>query len=411
MAIVLSGGTVIDGNGGTPMNDAAVVIEGEQITQVGPAAHMKVDASAQYIDTTGKTVMPGMVDGHIHICGDPYPDPAYPLKDLPAYAPIRGVAAARKMLEMGFTAGRSMADLNFSGVALNQAIKLGIVPGPRLVAAGEMVVVDASASGGWIPPQSRIPQHRMFTGPDDARRAVRWQLLNGADFIETMIGGPVGTNGPIGLMDTEWTFEEMQAAADEAHRRGKRIGVNCYSDETVITCINAGFDIIEHGCLVTERGLEAMVKAGTFFVPTLCAYHAYIAPDAEQRYPAWRLARGRPVGETLRERFPLYISSGVKFVGGSDGSGPGTGRRPGEGALELQLCVDYGMTPMQAIVANTKMGADCMGFLDKFGTLEPGKLADIVVLDGDPLADITILQERERVSLVMKGGEVFRSNL
>ena len=203
----------------------------------------------------------------------------------------------------------------------------------------------------------------------------------------------------------------MQAAADEAHRRGRRIGVNCYDDETIIACVNAGFDIVEHGCLVTERGLEVMVKAGTFFVPTLCAYHAYIAPDAEQRYPAWRLARGRPVGEALRERFPTYITSGVKFVGGSDGSGPGTGRRPGEGALELQLCVDYGMTPMQAIVSNTKMGADCMGLLEQFGTLEVGKLADLIVVNGDPLADIKILQDRKEIQLVMKGGEVFRSDL
>lgn len=411
MITALTGGTLIDGKGDVPLPDATIVIEDERITQVGPAVSITTAPGANVINVAGKTVMPGMVDGHIHICGDPFPDPAYPFKDLPAYAPIRGVAAARKLLDMGFTAARSMADLNFSGVALKQAIDLGLVAGPRLLAAGEMVIVEASASGGWLPPQARIPHARMFTGPDDARRAVRWQILNGSDFIETMIGGPVGTNGPIGLTETEWTFEEMKATADEAHRRGKRIGVNCYSDDTIIACVNAGFDIIEHGCLVSERGLEAMVKAGTFFVPTLCAYHAYIAPDAEQRYPAWRLARGRPVGETLRERFPLYITSGVKFLGGSDGSGPGTGRRPGEGGLELELCVEYGMTPMQAIVANTKVGADCMGLLDEFGTLETGKLADLVVVDGDPLADITILQQREKIQLVMKGGEVFRSDL
>ena len=411
MITALTGGTLIDGSGGEPLPNATIVIEDDRIVRVGTAAHAPAPPGANVINVAGKWVMPGMVDGHIHICGEPYPNPAYPFKELPAYAPIRGVAAARTLLDMGFTAARSMADLNFSGVALKQAIDLDVVPGPRLLAAGEMVIVEASASGGWIPPQARLPQARMFTGADDARRAVRWQILNGADFVETMIGGPVGTNGPIRLTDTEWTFEEMQAAADEAHRRGRRIGVNCYDDETIIACVNAGFDIVEHGCLVTERGLEVMVKAWTFFVPTLCAYHAYIAPDAERQYPAWRLARGRLVGETLRERFPTYITSGVKFVGGSDGSGPGTGRRPGEGALELQLCVDYGMTPMQAIVSNTKMGADCMGLLEQFGTLEVGKLADLIVVNGDPLADIKILQDRKEIQLVMKGGEVFRSDL
>ena len=267
MITALTGGTLIDGNGGEPLPNATIVIEDDRIVRVGTAADAPAPPGANVIDVAGKWVMPGMVDGHIHICGEPYPNPAHPFKELPAYAPIRGVAAARTLLDMGFTAARSMSDLNFSGVALKQAIDLDVVPGPRLVAAGEMVIVEASASGGWVPPQARLPQARMFTGADDARRAVRWQILNGADFVETMIGGPVGTNGPIRLTDTEWTVDEMQAAADEAHRRGRRIGVNCYDDETIIACVNAGFDIVEHGCLVTERGLEVMVKAGTFFVP------------------------------------------------------------------------------------------------------------------------------------------------
>ncbi len=198
---------------------------------------------------------------------------------------------------------------------------------------------------------------------------------------------------------------------DEAHRQGKLIGANCYSDDSIEMCVVASFDAIEHGCLVTPRGVEAMVKRGTWMVPTLGAYNAYLAPEAEQQYLAWRLAKGRLVAEVLRETFPKYLDMGLKVVGGSDGAGPGVGRRPGEGALELELMVDYGMTPMQAIVANTRLRAEVCGLLDQFGTLEEWESSNIIVVDGDLLADIKVLQKRERIQVVVKGGEVFRSDL
>ena len=176
-------------------------------------------------------------------------------------------------------------------------------------------------------------------------------------------------------------------------------------------CAKAGFDGIEHGCLITEKGLETLVKHDMFICPTLCAYYAYLGPEGEKRYPPWRVQKGRRVEEALRKTWPKYVEMGAKVVGGSDGSGPGIGRRPGDGALEFQLMVDHGMTPMQAIVANTKNGADAMRMLDDLGTLETGKLADLIVVDGDPLADIKILQDRKKLQLVMKGGEIFRSDL
>jgi imidazolonepropionase-like amidohydrolase len=187
-----------------------------------------------------------------------------------------------------------------------------------------------------------------------------------------------------------------------------RIGGNCYSDTSVEMLLRSGFDAIEHGCLITERGIAALVQKQAFIVPTLSAYYAYVAPDAEKRYPAWRIAKGKLIDAALRKMFPKYIEAGVKVAGGSDGSGPGSGRRPGEGAKELELMVQYGMNPMQAIVASTRMGADVMGLLDQFGTVEPGKLADLIVVDGDPLKDIAILQQREKIEMVIKGGEIFR---
>ena len=411
MTIALVGATIIDGNGMRQIPDGTIVINGETIERLGPSAETATPDGAQVINAAGKTVMPGLNDGHIHICGEPYPDSAYPFKDLPAYAPIRGVYAARTLLDMGFTACRGMADAYYSNVALKQAIDLGLVPGPRMLVSGMMMGIVGGGASGWSPPDRYEQNHAMFAGADDGRRAVRVQLLNGADFIETMVGGRVGSNARTLPEDNEWTDAELEAVADEAHHRGVRVGANCYSDETVEACVRAGFDIIEHGCMVTERGIAAMVERGVFMVPTLCAYYAYLAPDAEQHYPNFRLARGRKVAGALRENFPKYVEMGLKVAGGSDGSGPGSGRRPGEGAKELELMVEYGMTPMQAIVANTKVGAEVMGLLDQFGTLEPGKLADLIVVDGDPLQDIAILQQRQKIQLVMKGGEIIRSDL
>ena len=410
MTIVVARANMIDGNGGPPIAASNVIIEGDRIALVGPAARTPVPPGAQVINATGKTVMPGLVDSHIHICGEFAPTPMNPLTSLPSYGAIRGVAAAKRLLDMGFTACRAMGDGLYANVALKQAVDSGLVPGPRMVTAAYMIRVIGNARD-WIPPNIYAPGPGMFTGADAGREEVRTNLLNGADFIETQVAGAVGSSAPTPLDVTEWSMAEMEAVVDEAHRQGKLIGANCYGDDSVERCAKAGFDAIEHGCLVTERGIAAMVEHDMLMIPTLCAYNAYLGEEAEGQYPAWRLAKGRPVATVLRNTFPKYLEMGLKVVGGSDGSGPGVGRRPGEGALELELMVSYGMSPTQAISANTKMGAHAMGMAEDFGTLEAGKLADLIVVDGDPLSDIRILQDRERIQLVMKGGEVVRSDL
>ena len=412
MTIALTSGKLIDGNGGDPVPDTNIIIGGEAIVKVGPAAQTPVPQGAHVISVAGKTVMPGLIDGHIHIVGEFAPDPMDPLTRLPSYAPLRGAAAARKLLDAGFTSCRAMNDANYASIALKHAINHGLVPGPRMLAVGYNLKVVGNVRE-WVPPD--IYRHTLtpgnITGPWEARKAVRMNLLNGADFIELQIAGAVGSNSPTPLERTEWTQEELDAAADEAHRRGVIICADCYVDESVEMCARAGFDGIEHGCLITERGLEILVKHNMYICPTLCAYYAYVGPEGEKHYPPLRVLKGRRMRDAISKMWPKYVEMGVMVVGGSDGSGPGRGRRPGEGALELQLMVDYGMTPMQAIVANTKNGAYAMRMQDRLGTLETGKLADLIVVDGDPLGDIKILQDRKKIQLVMKGGEIIRSDL
>ena len=412
MTIALVGGTLIDGNGGNAVSDTTIIIESDTIRKIGRTAQTPVPPQAQIINVARKTVMPGLIDGHIHIVGEFAPDPMDPFTRLPSYAPLRGAAAARKLLDAGFTSCRAMNDANYASTALKHAIDHGLVPGPRMLAVGYNLKVVGNVRE-WVPPD--IYRHILtpgnITGPWEARQAVRMNLLNGADFIELQIAGAVGSNSPTPLERTEWTQEELDAAADEAHHRGVMICADCYVDESVEMCAKAGFDGIEHGCLITERGLETLVKHNMYICPTHCAYYAYLGPEGEKSYPLWRVLRGRKVRDVISKMWPKYIETGVKVVGGSDGSGPGRGRRPGEGALELQIMVDYGTTPMQAIVAHTKNGAYAMRMEDRLGTLEVGKLADLIVVDGDPLADIKILQDRKKIQLVMKEGEVFRSDL
>lgn len=410
MSIALVGGTLIDGTGGLAVPGATIVIEGDRIKGLGPETQIPAGPDVQIIDVTGKTVMPGLIDGHIHICGEFAPDPMDPFTRLPSYAPLRGVAAARELLDAGFTACRGMSDANYAGIAVKHAIEHGLVPGPRILASGYGLRVIGN-SREWVSPDDYTIQAGMIMGPWEARKAVRLNLLNGVDFIELQIAGAVGSNIPTPMDKTEWAQEELDAAADEAHRRGVIICANCYADESVEMCAKAGFDGIEHGCLITERGLETLLKHDMYICPTLCAYYAYLGPEGEKRYPPWRVQKGRQVEEALHKTWPKYVEMGVKVVGGSDGSGPGIGRRPGDGALELQLMVEHGMTPMQAIVCNTKNGADAMRMSDQIGTLEAGKLADLIVVDGDPLANIKVLQDRKKLQLVMKGGEIFRSDL
>ena len=406
MTIAISGGRLIDGNGGNPVPNTNIIIEGAAITKVGPAAKTPVPAGARVINVAGKTVMPGLINCFITIVGEVAPDPMDPFTRLPSYAPLRGVANARMLLDAGVTSGRGMGGSDYAGIALKHAIDHGLVPGPRIVVSG-YTLEPAGYQREWVPPAQYVNGPGRCTGPWEVRQAVRMNLLNGADFIGANVGGAVGSNIPLPLEVNDWTQEELDAAADEAHRRGVVMSAdNCYADQCVEMCARAGFDGVIHGGLITERGLEALVKHNMFIIPTLCVFHGYLGPVAETHFPLWRVLKGRRVQAAQQETFPKYLEMGVKVVGGSIGRGARE-----EEALELQLMVDYGMTPMQAIVANTKNGADAIRMSGWLGTLEAGKLADLIVVDGDPLADIKILQDREKLQLVMKGGEIFRSDL
>ena len=407
--LVFQGGTLIDGTGGPVQRDTTVLVEGPRIRWIGPSKEAELPAQARVLDVTGKTIIPGMIDVHAHLCNETSFNPHGSVGDLIPFTAIRGVVAARAMLDSGFTTCRDLGALGYANVALKQAIDRGLVPGPRLLTCGEMVLGVGTAEDGYFRPEIKFPRTGVFSGPDEARRAVRTQVYHGADVIELIASGLVSSNAPNTPWDQEITREEMAAVVEEAHRFGKRVAAHAYTGQTVSDCVMAGVDGIEHGALIDEPTMALMAERGTFLTPTMMPFSKLFLPNAEELYEPFRVERGRRVAGPQQDKFPKYMEYGLKIAVGSDG--PNAGSPPGTSALELELLVKAGMAPMQAIQSATRVGAEVLGLADDLGTIEAGKLADLVVVDGDPLADIRVLQDRERIVAVVKEGEVVRSTL
>ncbi len=408
MPILFTNARLLDATGEPPQDDMAVIVDGEKISWIGPSHQAQAPEDAQVIDVGGKTLMPGMIDVHMHICQGTIPNPIAEYTEIIPLTAIRGTVQARAVLDSGYTTIRNLGALGYADVAVKEAINQGIVKGPRVLASGEMVMTEGSSERGYMRPEVQIAESGIFVGTDGARRAVRAQVYNGADVIKLIASGRVGSNAYSMPWDTEMTQDEMEAICDEAHRWGKKVAAHAYSAASVSACVMAGVDSIEHGAMIDEPTIALMAERGAALVPTMTAFNNYLLPGAEERFPAYRLARGRPMAQLQRGNFQKYLEYGLKIATGSDGPRPGS--LPGSSALEMQLLVDAGMTPMQAIQAATKNAAEVLDLGNDIGTVEQGKLADLIVVDGDPLEDIKILKDRVHIHVVMKGGEIVRSS-
>lgn len=408
MTTVVRGGTLIDGTGADPVRNATLVIEGDTIRSVG--ANGDVPRDAHVIDASGMTVMPGMIDCHVHLTSNA---DSIQQRLLTPYSLgiAQALANARLTLESGFTTVR---DAGGTPRGVKMAIERGLFPGPRLrVAVGALS--QTGGHGDAVMPNGanvRVgdPEHpnTVVDGVEAVRRATRELLRAGADQIKVHTsGGVMSVNDEPGA--TGFSPEEIAVIVYEARSAGRTVMAHAQATQGIKNAVLGGIASIEHGIYLTEEIADEMIRRGTYLVATLVA-PLWVIRRAERdpsNVPPYALRKAQEVKDAHAASFRMAVAKGVPIAMGTDtGVGP-----HGTNAEELALMVEAGMTPMQAIVATTKTAAACCRLDHLTGTLEPGKRADLLVVDGDPLADITVLQNRDKLVLIMKDGVVFKDAL
>ncbi len=396
-------GLLIDGTGMDPIPNPVVIVERSLIKEVGREGKVKVPEGAKIMDLGERTILPGLIDAHVHISGSRSYSPAERITTPHDLMVIRAVEDCQKLLRAGFTTVRDCGSR--ISLSLKRAINDGVIHGPRIFAAGRTI----SQTGGhgdthYLPREEVIRQGTLLAdGPDDCRRAAREALRDGADLIKIMATGGVGSEKDEPY-HPQFTVEEIKAITDEAHRVGKRAAAHAQGAEGVINAIIGGVNSIEHGYFLDDEAVKIMVEHGTFYVPSLALVEVY-KKSLERPYdmPPWRLRKQRECVDAMPKSFMMAYQAGVKIATGPDYFGAPM-RAHGDNADEPITMVKYGMKTMDAIVAATKTGAECIGIQDKVGAIEKGKIADIIGVDGNPLTDITALK---RIAFVMKEGSTY----
>lgn len=408
-SIVLRAARLIDGTGSAAITDAAIVVTGDRIVAVGKASSVAVPAGARVIDLGDATLLPGFIDAHTHIIGRPLGDPASDLaavKDYPGYAAIVGVENARRTLMAGFTSIRVVGAPNFDDMALREAITNGTVPGPRMENAGHSFGITGGHcdENGWTPGlEDNDYRTGVADGVDEVRKAVRYQVKYGADVIKICATGGVLSEGDA-VGATQYTLEEMKAVVDEAKKLDRKVAAHAHGTEGIKLAVQAGVASIEHGSFLDDEGARMMAQRGTFLVPTISAGEFVERAAKSGRLTGLRAQKALAAAAGLRNSVRLAAKYNVPIALGTDA---GVGDH-GKNGHEFTLMVQWGgLTPMQSIVAGTMSAARLLGWDARLGTLAAGKLADIVAVPGDPLADITTM---ERPQFVMKGGAVYRGD-
>lgn len=402
---LLRSARLLDVDTGELVKPGELLIEGDRIVAVAPA---EVPDDAVRLDLGDVTLLPGLMDMEVNLLlgGPDHRSPLNPVQDDPAVRTLRAVANARRTLQAGFTTVRNLGLFVQTGgllldVALKKAIDLGWIEGPRVVPAGHAI----TPTGGHLDPtmfQAFAPHIMPLTleegianGVDEVRKAVRYQIKHGAQVIKVCAsGGIMSHTGPAGAQ--QYSDEELGAIADEAHRAGLKVAAHAHGDDGIRAVLEAGFDCIEHGSLMTDETLALLIERGGFLVPT-----TYLADGMDVSRAAPELqAKAAEVFPKAKETISKAVERGARIACGTDAPAVPHGKN----AKELLALVDRGMTALQAIRAATTVAAELIDVDDR-GRLAPGLLADIIAVPGDPLADIAVTED---IRFVMKGGQVVR---
>jgi imidazolonepropionase-like amidohydrolase len=409
--IALKAARLFDGKSSSLVQNGVVIVRGDKI--VDARSKLPIPSGAQVIDLGDATLSPGFMDAHTHLTADysgNYNERRLQELDLNvSEQAIRATVFARATVEAGFTTVRDLgsrfvASREFVDVALRNSINKGTIVGPRMLVATKGI----GATGGHFDPTSgfrdflfgREPDYTdgIANGPDEIRKAVRFEVKNGADVIKAAVSG-----GVLSLADEvdtpQLTPAEMAALVDESHRLRRKVAVHCHGDQAAREAIEAGVDSIEHGSFMKPETLAMMKKKGIYLTPTLMASEWIMGKLAN--YPAALQEKAKAAFNARSEMFRNAVKMGVKISFGTDAAV----YPHGENAKEFKLMVDLGMSPIDALKSATTSDAELFGVAQKLGTLEKGKLADVIAVPGDPTTDITATA---RVSFVMKEGKIIR---
>jgi imidazolonepropionase-like amidohydrolase len=392
-------GHLLDVKTGAEPAAQTIIVTGDRITAIAPTASTPKQSGDTEIDLTKYTVMPGLIDVHTHLTMTTNFDPYFELSMTPAKEAIIGVENAKVTLEAGFTTVRNVGANDYTDVALRDEINAGHIPGPHMQASGPALgITGGHMDENLLPYEFHVHGQGVADGIPAVQHQVRENIKYGADLIKIGATGGVLSKGD-DPQASQYTLEEMQAIVADAHRLGRKVAAHAHGGQGILWASEAGVDSIEHGSYLNDEGIAMMKKHGTYFVPT-----AYLI-DWMQEYgklPPIYQQKMKDVSAVEKQNAIKAIKAGVKVALGTDAAVYPHGLN----AHEVDVYVNqFGMSPLQGIQTGTINAADLMGWTDKVGTIEPGKWADIIAIDGDPLKDVKLLQH---VPFVMKSGIVYK---
>jgi imidazolonepropionase-like amidohydrolase len=393
---VLNGATLIDGTGALPVEQAVLLINGDIIEAVGTKNKISIPATAEVIDLEGKYLLPGLIDTHIHMdlhgMADTFQENLVEDK-------LRTLRTAREMedtLRAGFTTVRNVGSVNYIDFAIKAGIEQGLIKGPRILTSGRAISMTCSGTEYFA------GFYRLADGPQECRKAAREQLKQGADLLKVMATGAIMNPGGVpGAPQLD--MDEIKAVVDEGAKLDKHTAAHAHGARGIINAVLAGVRTIEHGTMADATAITMMADKGVFLVPTLMVHDCWIKHTKDQDIPQFMVEKSRSIEQQGREALHRAIDAGVSIAMGTDA---GTNfNYHGNNSGEIIAYVKQGfMTPMQALQSATQTAAAAIQMDQKTGTLEKGKIADCLVLENNPLEDITGLADPQNIAMVIKGG-------
>jgi imidazolonepropionase-like amidohydrolase len=393
---VLTGATLIDGTGASPVDQAALLINGDIIEAVGAKNEIPIPAEAEVIDVRGKYLLPGLIDTHIHMDLHGMADTFQENLVEDKFRTLRTAKEMEDTLRAGFTTIRNVGSVNYLDFAVKAGIEQGLVKGPRVLTSGRAISMTCSGTEYFA------GFYRLADGPQECRKAAREQLKEGADLLKVMATGAIMNPGGVpGAPQLD--VDEIKAVVDEGAKLGKHTAAHAHGAQGIINAVLAGVRTIEHGTMADDEAIAMMADKGVFLVPTLVVHECWINNRKNRDIPEFMLEKSRAIEQQGREALHKAIAAGVRIAMGTDA---GTNfNYHGKNSGEIIAYVKHGfMTPMEALQSATQTAAAAIEMDQQLGTLEKGKFADCLVLERNPLEDITVLADPQNISMVMKGG-------